>query len=231
LGGRSVFYDEKTGGAQMGKQQTMDQIKERHFQMDRNFKLEKHFIWPPCSMELLGYVRIGKEAFLKMEYKYRFPITGEATLRLSPPPSPKKNDLKPVEWKCVYRAVFENWRTETFMTEPNFWAVMFYCAAPNGTKSCEEVDTLLENIPSRRLMGTLSMQLRDTVWNNSFVTNVLRKKEIVARIKAHAHPNPLAVCLAMPYSSSNAEKQKANWALLLEWIRYYTMLGRYLSRL
>lgn len=124
-------------------------------------------------------------------------------------------------WPCFYRAVYENWRTESMYTKPNFWAVLLFCPPPNLEVSCTDLEAYKEKKLSFPV--TVAIKTATAVWNTSFVANNIDRAKVIDKLKELM--NPMAVCVSVPYTSTDSDKAIANGAMLAEWIRYHVKLG------
>jgi len=138
FGGRAIFYQKNLGPPRTAlsrKELMLEEIEWRTQNVRKKWFLPEYAVWPLCSIELLGYARLEKSS--PFTYKDRngkaIPI-GNATLQI---------DSSGMDWNCFYRPLWENWRAESEATNPNFWAVMFYCPAPNQEVSCDSYEKFI----------------------------------------------------------------------------------------
>ena len=172
-----------------------------------SFILPKEALHPRCSLELLGFARVGlHNPFIQSNTGVGI---GNATIILAHPPS---------QWSCFYRYAHEDWRTHD-----DYWPVFFYCPAPNPA-ACNK----LRHYPQdKKILGRFNMELEKTDWTGHFLVNPFMTNEGTRmREKSSAAPlRAMAACLTIPYRTSDHEKEIVNSALLFEWVRYYTSLG------
>jgi len=62
-------------------------------------------------------------------------------------------------------------------------------------------------------------------WRTKFTARVVRKDKVIAQGHKKNVVNPVAVCMAVPYTSFDTEKADANGAMMIEAIRYYAKLN------
>jgi hypothetical protein len=155
----------------------------------------------------LGYIKLNTEKPF-MAYNRDEPIIGNASLSIG---------HSGVKWNCFYRPGFERWRVPK-----HYWSTFFYCPAPTSS-SCE----LLE-ASKGRLSGVLTMELESRTWKAKFaVNNVARQtKNLKYQLASIKQDKPsMAVCLIIPYTSSDPVKETVNGAIMFEWVQYYALLG------
>lgn len=221
FGSSSIYYYRNTNATYLSnKALRPEEIERRHIAMADAVHLSEEELMPPCSIDLLGFVGLDTpESPFSLHQKYVGPIVGKSYLRMG--------HLDP--WHCHYRLVFENWRTEKRQTAPNHWAVLMYCTPANNTntnstQSCSDLRNLIKK---NRVSGFIpaSLELNRGVhrMTNSFSIRVLNRDRMVKTMAKHAYT--AAVCLAIPYTSSDPSKSSVNAALLAEWIRYYLKLN------
>lgn len=209
------------------------------------FSLPPYALWPGCSVDLLGYVHLSDEGPFTPSLRAKV-FVGKAILTI---------EKRSMNWDCYYRPVYENWRTEKNYSSPNYWAVVFFCPSPylddceaiESRYDAESVNNTSKHLRSE--FGKVSMKTpTGSWWNTTFksipfttkkqqykpyystrndATKVNDKTYIDSSPGILLKPRniPPAVCLSIPYTSTDAGKEVANGAILLEWIRYYTLLG------
>jgi hypothetical protein len=219
FGNRSVFNSPKEPGALTHRQDgaTAADIALRHENVRKVFTFPPEAETADCSVEMLGFVPLDKHRPFK-EGRRDKPIFGSATLQV--PSTPKNSNV----WNCFYRAVYEQWRLETDLSKPNFWAVLFYCPAQDSAKDCPVLDSIFDGSSNQgSVLANVVMPISETA---TFSTKFFVRTGIEASSvkRDRAHNNEVGVCLPIPYTSSDKEKQAANDAILSEWIRYYSEL-------
>ena len=148
-----------------------------------------------CSIELLGYVRMGRNApFRLLIDRFNRPPTGTATLQMQingkdePPSDP---------WQCYYRAVYSNRRVSE--DTDSFWPVLIYCPASIISQKCKSFEQ--QYIDNRYVSYQLLMKLRRGVqWRAAFDTY-----RPLIPFKAS---ESIAVCTAWPYTTYHVDKVK-----------------------
>ena len=170
-----------------------------------NFQLPAHAINPPCSVEILGFARLDQQKPFIATNRLQL-IVGNASLTLGLAADP---------WPCFYRPSFERWRHAKF-----FWSIFIYCPAPSET-ACQSLNTT-----KRSIRGVVNMDLETTIWQSKFVANNFKPHHpIKYKLPSIPDKNTMAVCLAIPYTTSDPEKIVVNGALIFEWVQYYSLLG------
>lgn len=252
FGSRAVFHqayiDEIRGiSYDVGKEPLDDEEIFQRTQRFRNeFLMPNYALRPGCSVDLLGYVHVSDEGQFNPSLRLRSKaFVGRATLTI---------EKRSIKWGCYYRPVYENWRTEKSYSSPNYWAVIFYCPSPSLT-ACESVegryDAEAEGVNStvqhfKSEFGKVSMKTPSgDRWDATFksIPFTTKKQQYKPHYSTRAKINPKtlidsapgiltkpknippAVCLSIPYTSTDSGKEVANGAMLLEWIRYYAVLG------
>lgn len=225
FGDQAVFHDKTRKQPRSPLSRTElneEEITYRVEEFRKVFKLPSYAQWPFCSIEMLGFGRLNKEKPLYDRSRYGPPYVGNATLSLG--------NLKE-KWPCFWRPLFENWRGESDATDPNFWAIFFYCPSPSGSESCKNYTTMIrtneddDEVYIPHINASLNMQLSRVNWTTTFKAKVLHKDNIVSSTAKRLSSGPMAVCVSIPYTTYDDEKALGNAALLFEWVRYYTKLG------
>jgi hypothetical protein len=170
-----------------------------------NFQLPPNAINPPCSVEILGSVRLNQEKpFIAMNRQQL--IVGNASMTLG---------LATEPWPCYYRPSFERWRHAKF-----YWSVFIYCPALSET-ACQSLSTT-----KRSIRGVVNMDLETTIWQSKFIANNFKPNQQLKYIlPSIPEKNSMAVCLSIPYTTSDPRKVIVNGALIFEWVQYYSLLG------
>ena len=143
-----------------------------------------------------------------MGYNRNEPIVGNASISIG---------QSGIQWPCFYRPGFERWRVAKF-----FWSTFFYCPAPSPS-SCDLIDK-----SKGRLTGVLTMDIKLKTWKSKFAVNndVVQTKNIHYKLASIKKEEPsMAVCLILPYTSSDPAKEIVNGAIMFEWVQYYALLG------
>lgn len=122
-----------------------------------NLAIPSEAAWPMCSIEILGYGRIGLQSPFLSTFRSKKPSGGFATLDIL---FKKGNSFEPLMFDCYYRAVYENWRIETSYTEPNFWPVLIYCPVKLLT-NCERMKKHVQNNPTSPVVMRLTLNLKE----------------------------------------------------------------------
>lgn len=214
IGFKGSFVDEKFD-------ETTD-----HFQFYKNFRnysVAYEDLWSPCSVELLAYARVGISEPIVDHYKKRIPSVGRGSL-----------SFLDQNWTCYYRAVTETWRGGH-----DYWPVFLYCPAPLkfDHKSCQDI------IPHRNIAFSLSISLKSIQWISNFSATLPSRldREKIKRVKSiynlhdlkndgtkqeykHDYKEPVAVCIIVPYETSQPNKSVAVGAILAEAVRYHSLL-------
>lgn len=253
FGSKAIFYNTKGKIDDAWDKKALSKVElfNRTARFRKVFVLPDYALEPVCSIEVLGFVKISEEGPFYPNLRNQLYV-GDASIVI------KKRSI---DWKCFYRPVTENWRMETKLSLPNFWAVLMFCPAPNA-KSCVKLNENISkgNTERKGFIKTnkidsdfdkgniiLKTPTRDNFrWRAAFEFSFFRSKEhlqnnikntSVASIHSSSEDSSsspkiksskvqdAAVCLSIPYTSTDTEKSSANGAMLLEWIRYYTTLG------
>lgn len=211
LGAKSIHYVMEPNVSPFTRNSlSHEEIKKRTQQIKSSFQLPEYALWPSCSIEMLGFGLLGVSDPVNHRHsagvgKAEITVGGET-------------------WACFYRAMFENWRRENDVTAPNFWALFYYCPAPQLQRSCEALNKLVKDKgPKGYISVNMTMHLKKVDWTTKFEVKPIDRSQVVKA--ALAMPTPVSVCVSVPYTTSDAVKAEANGALLSEWIRYYSMLG------
>ena len=173
------------------------------------FQLPLHAQQPLCSIELLGFVRLGTAAPFLGNLRQTL-IAGEAPLRI---------ENSTVPWSCFYRPAFESWRRS-----PSLAIIVFFCPVPEiiDCSQLQEMDT------SHKVVGHLSMTTHNTTWDANIETKAIAQpgpsNEPKVGLGQFILAQPTA-CLAITYVTSHERKREINGALMFEWVRYYATLG------
>ena len=171
-----------------------------------SFVLPKDALHPKCTLELLGFAKLGlHEPFTKLSTDGL--NIGNGSIVFAHPST---------RWPCFYRGVHENWRPHD-----SYWPVLFYCPAPNAA-ACSKIRHFPQD---KKIVGRLTMSLKTDEWGANFIVNPSGTDESTRMLDSPASSKPIAACLAIPYRSSDPKKETINGALLFEWVRYYTSLG------
>lgn len=202
-------------------------------------------LWPSCSIEVLGYVRLHEHAMLDRRNKFKSPLVGHGYISFF---TNTKHD-----WKCYYRVSYGWFDDYKFNIDQGYWPVVFYCMAPNehmldeSYKSrCKGIDNYLSS-NTHPLTFKLSMTLRATSikeygkshkelqWITTFVGHVMHLDQVYnyqesmsdlrRESKSETSPSGMGMCLVLPYLSTDSDKAAGNGAMIAEYINYYSQLG------
>jgi hypothetical protein len=219
LGDKAVFFDKHVTDFQPNsdKPLSQDEIRKRTEIFRGHLKLPPYALWPACSFEVLGYVRLGIEE--PFDYGLRKdPIVGKATMQI------EGNQT----WPCFYRSLYENWRQETEFSDPNFWSTVFYCPAEDDNE-CKYFESHIFNRQDTASFKIDFPHKSGKIWSADFTARLVSKKsralDHVQAIGSMNYTLPMGICLAIPYTSSDPEKEIGNGAILFDWVRYHTALG------
>lgn len=186
-------------------------------------------LWPACSIEILGNLRLDVQNPILRGNKERAPMLGRGMLT--------HGQHGQHRWKCFWRVVFGHFENIELDLGPTFSSVVFYCPAPFASfqkYACGNLTNSYGESPVNNY--ELSMYIvephtrRKVEWVNKF-TAWTRFEDIFSPPPAYLLSNSnrnnprLAMCLSIPYTSSDPEKTIGNGALLVEFIRYYSTLG------
>lgn len=243
FGSKAIINKKNDFGYDLGPQPLSDsEIIDRFSRFHRNFALPHYALWPVCSLELLGFVLNSEDGQFSPSIRYGA-FVGNATVII---------EDRQIDWNCFYRPVYENWREEKNYSKPNYWGVMFFCPSPNSTQ-CSNLEQSILSISdvedsyvhSLNESGIVSLTTPGgDKWRTSFLSRPFISKEEryttfdnnntphnyskPHNISSHVMVKPKimhAVCLSIPYTSTDTAKAAANGAILLEWIRYYSSIG------
>jgi hypothetical protein len=202
-----------------------------------------HISPPQCSLQMLGFLNCSH---FTNSLDRRGPYVGISRLKfISPAP---RTDI---EWQCLYRGLYENWRFESKYAAPHYRTIALYCYSKNqytqsasGTsssdQSCADLQTLVQSSGrgsgsgsgSGYIKARLSMPpLRNgstALWTEPFdiiAPAMSQPQQSLAVAPQPPSTHDVAICLVVPYTSSEAGKRDVNNAMIAEWIRYYQLLG------
>lgn len=182
-----------------------------------------------CSFEILGYVRLDVQNPILRWNKEAAPMLGRGRL--------VHRTKRAHKWDCYWRVVFGHFENVELDLGSMYSSIVFFCPVPPHQKQKHVCDSLMKYYElSSTNTYEIQMHIKDpntrneVIWVNRFKgwtrfedkvgpppSEILNENHLV---------NPkLAVCLSIPYTSSNPEKTIGNGALLAEFIRYYTNLG------
>lgn len=140
---------------------------------------------------------------------------------------------KDSSWTCYYRALYENWRSETPLSRPNYWSIFFYCPSPNlqacktlnalgaGKKYFDKASNRTRSYPDKQLDEVnvtlqLTMRLRTKTWYAS-VSGKMQQTQNLASKSTNAsnrNLNHLAICVAVPYTSNDYDKVNRRYIIV-----------------
>jgi hypothetical protein len=197
---------------------SISSIESRISYFNSEFKLPSYSVWPPCSIEILGYIKLDMDEPLKfptLEKVRDFHVSRNATLNIT------MNTKKIETWQCFYRLMKEEWRGSD-QYRPTF----FFCPAPAQFGSCNQVLDAVSEV--------ITVQLHHLTLSTSFSANLKRRpqqQQDIATTGDTAGASPqekkldLAVCLTLPYTSPKPAFNEANVYILKAWIQHYSQLG------
>ena len=243
FGSKAIINKKNDYGYDLGPQPLTDsEIADRYSRFHRNFVLPNYALWPACSLEFLGFVLHSEDGPFNPSLRYGG-FVGNATVVIKE---------RSIDWNCFYRPVYENWREEKNYSKPNYWGVIFYCPSPNFTECDNLEQNILSTsdieesfVHSLNESGIVSLTTpAGDKWRTTFLSKpFLSKAERYTIFDQSYNPqnngqphnvsghvmskakNTHAVCLSIPYTSTDTAKAAANGAILLEWIRYYSLIG------
>ena len=107
------------------KEPLTDKEIDLRFHMFRDvFKLPYYAIQPACSFEALGFVLLRDDGPFMPDDR-NTPFIGNALIQL-----PERKTFI----RCFYRFLFENWRSDKPISDPNYWTLIFYCPAETAAQ-------------------------------------------------------------------------------------------------
>lgn len=153
-----------------------------------------------CSIQLFG-VTVLKDDTCPFCLRQRFlgPAIGHGSITV----------VGAIHLKCIYRAVYENWRRESYLTEPNYWSLFMFCPV----KNCEDCRHIINS--------NLSYFVNLFAFSGKILYGC-GKLQIKRKQRSEGH---IAVCSVSPYASSNVDRRKINKFLLLNWLVYYLRMN------
>lgn len=242
FGFKSVFYPTSHTSSDPLSE---EEILMRHTSFQNIFQLPPQALYPPCSIELLGYAALEIADPFMSKSRHINASVGESFLMTE-----QLLSGFVIIWSCYYRPVYENWRFESSALDKHFWTVLFFCIPPrtaenDARRSCRDFGTLVDGAKTDYVDFNLSLHLQGQVhWVTSFsATAVMLQKEKYMKsmtvelqpfdskkrspslVKPSFGSSRVAVCTVIPYVSSDTDKVAINGVMLSEWIRYYTKLG------
>jgi hypothetical protein len=196
---------------------SISSIESRISYFNSEFKLPSYSVWPRCSIEILGYIKLDMDEPLKfstLEKVRDFHVSRNATLKIT------MNTKKIETWQCFYRLMKEEWRGSDHY-RPTF----FFCPVPAQFWSCNEVLDAVSEV--------LTVQLHHLTLSSSFSANLKRRPQQqniattgdTAGTSLQEKKFDLAVCLTLPYTSPRPAFNEANVYILKAWIQHYLQLG------
>jgi len=210
---------------------------------------EQNELWPSCSIEILGYVRLHEHPMLQRRNKFKEPLVGHGQLSFFT--NTKFN------WNCYYRVSYGWFDDYKGNVDQGYWPVVFYCMAPNSfmldesnKNRCKNIDGHISSSQSQDpLTMTLSMTLRridpenivkiskqeDVNWVTTFQARITHLDQVYKyqtdmsnlrrESKSETSSSGMGICLVLPYLSIDNEKAVGNGAMVAEYINYYSQLG------
>lgn len=214
LGSKAVFYSKPSlNGSTFIETRHVNenQLHLRHKEVENAFKFPEYAIIPPCSIEMLGFVPLDIEApFTRGEKTFNLTI-GSGDL-----------NIRNMKWKCFWRPLYENWRTETTIVKAQFWSLVIFCPARTES-ACERLSDINSGTNTVISNTSLTIYLKKANWTTTFTARVMNQGALLRSLSAYNYP--MAMCVIVPYTSSDAIKARANGAMLAEWIRYHIKIG------
>eukprot|EP01036_Dinobryon_divergens_P042462 gene42462-56430_t len=136
-------------------------IESRISYFNSEFKLPWYSVWPPCSIEILGYIKLDMDEPLKfstLEKGRDFHVGRNATLNIT-------MSTKEIEtWECYYRLMKEEWRGSD-----QFRPTFFFCPAPAQFGRCNQVLDAVSEV--------LTVQLHHLTVSSSFSASLKRRPQ------------------------------------------------------
>lgn len=240
----SPWVDRVFGSKAFVQRPEFEKFKFKGFEyFKQNFSIPSTALWSPCSVELLGFGRHDVDEPLTNSIRMSHPATGYGSLYFGfTAETKKKKSEKLKSWSCLYRGLHDTWRFQNYHTKPNFWAVFFYCYP-----TYHDSDTLVDNFSecenfrdnSNNNKGytkyAVQMNLRNTNWTHTFYGNIhysymqkygdsKQRQQRNKPINYNRKKLSTAVCLVLTYAEPE-KLHRLNGAFLVEFLRYYTMLG------
>lgn len=251
FGSKGIFYEKNAQNIMDEKDLTADEINYRSRHFKSRFSLPNYAIRPSCSIELLGFVKVDELGDFTSKIRRELFI-GDATLKIQRRSILWKCFYRVLfeNWRRDTKNAEPNfWSVLFYCPAPNIEACRILegklkdddITDNESPKMTSEEGIIVLQVPfkenvlwtasfsSRRFIGkdrpkddyigNLSGSDVLRIQNESSQYNYSGKK--LKNITSYA----AAVCLSIPYTSTDTDKEIANGAMLLEWIRYYTLLG------
>lgn len=207
-----------------------------------NFSIPTRALWSSCSVELLGFGRHDVDEPLTNSIRMSHPATGYGSFSFGIIGDNDQNNQALKSWDCIYRGLHDTWRFQNFHTKPNFWAVLFYCYPlyhdANPLENLRECDAFRDysSSSSGYTKYEIQMNLRNLNWTHTFYGNVhysyklkygdIKQSQRHKALKNNRKKSPTtAICLVLTYAADTEKLRHMNGAFLVEFLRYYTMLG------
>ena len=179
-----------------------------------------------CSIELLGHIR--QDSAIKLYGNAILLLRDVVTTTVLP---------VIVRTQCFYRAFYDRWGSNSKIEKekamfPYYYTLFIYCPTQNE-KFCDSFNAKFNQNLTQSVAGELIIQTAKSRRNFSASfrtnsqfhrTNNVPFNNYETSIKKDRKVNK-AVCLVLPYVSSNEAKKKLNSAILSEWVHYYSQLG------
>lgn len=173
FGSKSVFYSARKMDYLAEVPLSFDEVGDRFTNIKKSFVLPEYAVWPPCSVEMLGFVKINSTFALERTQA----VFGTAIISVS-------NATYTEVWDCFYRPLFENWRRERDAVPIQyFWSLLFYCPALRAEESCATIAKLMadrETVPvTVRMDSPVSRRQEKGHWFNAFDARVLNRDAVI----------------------------------------------------
>lgn len=226
FGQKAVHFYDSNGHSTLHQPLSTEELLRATEIVQRSIPMKTTALWPFCSLELLGYARMGDEDPLTSSYRTRKTAPGgNANLFV--------RELN-ISSTCYYRTIYENWRSEQAYTEPNFLGVIFYCPVLD-LNDCNMMNNHVLQHENSPVTLDLAMILKQqSIYRASAVVSLVNFPKGFQKIIMHnelkvqpprSSADQLGLCIAMPYTSVDSSKAVGNSAMLREWIIYHLRLG------
>lgn len=163
-----------------------------HQAVMKEFQLPKDAMKPLCSIEILGFVYLDRNWPFFRARRQIGPLLGQGKLNV-----PMLSGYTP----CYYRALYENWRPESDRASPNHWSTVFYCPIHDQLWCSSFIEA---NTKQSSVEMTLSFTANQTTWTNNFVARISSP-----RASVDTSVQDIGICMAIPYTSTDADKVSA----------------------
>ena len=252
FGSKAVFYQKHLEHYDLGDRPLTDaEIDDRSEIFWKHFQLPAYALWPACSVDALGYVFESEDGDFTPDLR-NTPFVGKAMLKIGKRSLNWRCFYRPVyeNWREERRYSGPNyWAVLLYCPAPNQSA----CNRLEESIISEKEEYEISDHPTSE-SGSIEISTpHGNIWQASFRSRPFVTKDelytshnltestpnkgrasgtedisILSRpekLKSKPRTVPPAVCLSIPYTSTDTGKMAANGAILLEWIRYYALLG------